>query len=69
MGEAMASRQGTQHWGVKAAACAAVVAWQVYELAKDSVFSASEGNLLHYGVIAAALGGLVVSLLRLNADY
>jgi len=64
----MASRQGTQHWGLKAAACAAVVTWQIYELAKDSVFAVRESNLPHYILIAAALGGLVVSLLKLGAD-
>jgi hypothetical protein len=68
MGEAMASRQRTQHWGLKAAACAAIVAWQIYEVASQSVFSPNEGNFSHYLIIAAALCGLVVSLLKLNAD-
>lgn len=67
MGEAMASQQGTQHWGLKAAACAAI--WQIYELASASVFEAGEGNLLRYAIIGAALCGLVASLLKLSADY
>jgi hypothetical protein len=65
----MASRQGTQHWGLKAAACAAIVVWQIYEVASASVFTPSEGNLLHYLLIGAALCGLIASLLKLNADY
>ncbi len=64
----MVQRPG-KHWGLKAAACAAIVVWQIYEMASASVFSSSEGNYLRYIAIGAALFGLVTSLLKLSADY
>lgn len=64
----MAPRQG-RNWGLKAAACAAIVVWQIYEMANASLFAPSEGNLLRYLVIAAGLFGLVASLVKLSADY
>ena len=69
MGEAMAPRQG-RNWGLKAAACAAIVAWQIYEMASASLFAPNEaGDLLRYLAIGAALFGLVASLVKLSADY
>jgi len=64
----MASR-AAGNWGLKAAACAAVVVWQIYEMARESVFAPSEGNLLRYFAIAAALVGLIASLVKLSVDY
>lgn len=64
----MVERTG-KHWGLKAAACAAIVVWQIYEMASASVFSPSEGDYLRYLVIGAALFGLVASLLKHSADY
>jgi hypothetical protein len=64
----MVQRQGN-HWGLKAAACAAIVAWQIYDLAKASAFLSNEGDYLRYLVIGAALFGLVASLVKLSADY
>jgi hypothetical protein len=62
-------RRPGKHWGLKAAACAAIVVWQIYEMASASVLSPSEGNYLRYLAIGAALFGLVASLLKLSADY
>jgi hypothetical protein len=58
-----------KNWGLKAAACAAIVIWQIYDMASASVFSPNEGNYLRYLVIGAALFGLVASLVKLTADY
>jgi hypothetical protein len=58
-----------KHWGLKAAACAAIVVWQIYEMASASVLSPGDGNYLRYLAIAAALLGLVASLVKLSADY
>ncbi len=62
-------RRSGANWGIKAAACAAIIAWQIYEMARSSVFSPDEGNALRYLVIGVALFGLIASLLKLNADY
>jgi hypothetical protein len=53
----------------KAAACAAIVVWQIYEMANASVFSPNNGGYVRYFVIGTALFGLVASLLKLSADY
>ncbi len=58
-----------KNWGLKAAACGAIVIWQIYDMASASVFSPNEGNYLRYLVIGAALFGLVASLVKLTADY
>ena len=58
-----------RNWGLRAAVCAAVVVWQIYEMARASVSSPSEGNALRYLILAAALFGLVFSLLKLGVDY
>ncbi len=62
-------RRPGKSWGLKAAACAAVVVWQIYDMAIASVLAPGEGNVLQYFVIGAALFGLVASLLKLSADY
>ena len=64
----MVQKRGT-NWGLRAIVCAAVVIWQIYDMASSSVFSSSEGGMLRYLVIAAALFGLVASLVKLTADY
>ena len=61
--------QREKHWGLKATACAAIVVWQIYEMANASVFLSNDGGYLRYFVIGAALFGLVASLLKLTADY
>ena len=68
MGEAMASRQQS-NWGLKAAVCAAVVIWQIYDMASASVFAPNDGNILRYFAIGAGLIGLVASLVKLSVDY
>ena len=58
-----------KNWGMRAAVCAAVVVWQIYESARASLFSSGEGELTRYVILGAALCGLVVSLLKLGVDY
>ena len=64
----MVERKG-KNWGLRAIVCAAVVVWQIYDMASASVFLPNEGNYLRYLVIGAALFGLVASLVKLTADY
>jgi hypothetical protein len=64
----MVQRQG-KNWGLRAAVCAAVVAWQIGEMASARAVFASESDALRYLVIGAALVGLVASLVKLSADY
>jgi Zn-dependent protease len=64
----MVQRAG-KNWGLRAAACAAVVVWQIYEMASARVFASNESDTLRYVVIGAALFGLIASLLKLSADY
>ena len=64
----MVQRPG-KNWGLRAAACAAIIVWQIYGVARASVFSANEGNDLRYLVIGVALIELVAALLKLSADY
>ena len=58
-----------KNWGLKAAACGAIVIWQIYDMASASVLTSNGSNVLRYVVIGAALLGLVASLLKLSADY
>ena len=51
-----------------AALCAAVVIWQIYEMATASVFSPGDAGYVHYLVIGVALVGLVASLLKLVVE-
>jgi len=64
----MAERQG-KNWGLRAVVCAAVVAWQIYDMVSARLTQSSEGDALRFVVIAAALFGLIVSLVRLSVDY
>jgi hypothetical protein len=61
-------RRQSSHWGLKAAVCAAIVAWQVYEMATASVFEPNEGNFLRYLIVGCALFGLVASLVKLSSE-
>ena len=58
-----------KNWGLRAAVCAAVVAWQLYDMASARVVASNEGDALRYIVIGVALIGLVASLVKLSADY
>jgi hypothetical protein len=64
----MAFRQGN-NWGLKAAACAAIVVWQIYEIVNVSVFAPDDGKQLHYLIVAVGLVGLIASLVKLSVDY
>ena len=64
----MVERQG-KNWGLRAAICAAVVAWQIYDMVSARLTQSSEGDTLRLVVIGAALFGLVFSLVRLSVDY
>lgn len=64
----MVERQG-KNWGLRAAICAAVVAWQIYDMVSARLTQSSEGDVLRLFVIGAALFGLIVSLVRLSVDY
>jgi hypothetical protein len=61
--------QREKHWGLKATACAAIVVWQIYEIANASAFMPNDAGYLRYLVIGAALFGLIASLMKLTADY
>jgi hypothetical protein len=61
-------RRQAGHWGLKAAVCAAIVAWQVFEMASASVIEPNEGNFLRYLIAGCALLGLIVSLQKLGAE-
>jgi hypothetical protein len=58
----------SKNWGLRAAFCAAVVAWQVYELATASVFAPGDSGYVNYLIVGVALIGLVASLLKLVVE-
>jgi hypothetical protein len=62
-------KRENKNWGLRAALCAAVVVWQIYEMAEASVFSPNDVGYVNYLVIGVALAGLVASLLKLVVDY
>jgi hypothetical protein len=64
---AMVKRQ-SKNWGLRAALCAAVVVWQVYEMATASVFAPSDVGYVNYLIVGVALIGLVASLLKLVVE-
>ncbi len=61
-------KRESKNWGVKAAFCAAVIAWQVYEMATASIFSPADVGYTRYVIVGVALIGLVASLLKLVTD-
>ena len=58
----------SKNWGLRAALCAAVVVWQIYEMATASVFAPGDVGYTHYLIIAVALAGLIASLLKLVVE-
>ena len=62
-------RAQRKNWGMRAAAFAAIIVWQIYESARASLSSSDDGALLRYLIIGAALFGLIVSLVKLGVDY
>ncbi len=63
------AQRPAKNWGLKALVCAAIVVWQIYEMASASVFAPNEGNTLRLLAIGVGLFGLIASLLKLSADY
>ena len=57
-----------KNWGLRAALCAAVVVWQIYELATASVFSPGDSGYVNYLIVGVALIGLIASLLKMVAE-
>ena len=64
---AMVKRQ-SKNWGLRAALCAGIVIWQIYEMATASVFAPGDPSYMHYLIIGVALVGLVASLLKLVVE-
>ncbi|MGD0188736.1 MAG: hypothetical protein ABSC25_26320 [Roseiarcus sp.] len=64
----MLQRSG-KNWGLRALGCAAIVVWQIYEMASARVSGSNDDDALRYVVIGAALIGLIASLVRLSVDY
>jgi len=58
----------SKNWGLRAALCAAVVVWQIYEMATASVFAPSDAGYVNYLIVGVALIGLVASLLKLVVE-
>ena len=63
----MVKRQ-SKNWGLRAVVFAAVVAWQIIDLASTSVSAPDDAGYLHYLIIGGALIGLVTSLLRVVVE-
>ena len=63
----MVKSQG-KNWGLRAALCAAVVVWQVYQLATAKMFALGESSYVNYLIVGVALIGLVASLVKLVAE-
>ena len=55
-------------WGLKAAVCAAIVVWQIYEMAVASVHASFDVGYASYLIIGLALVGLIASLLKLVTE-
>jgi hypothetical protein len=63
----MVKSQG-KNWGLRAAVCAAVVVWQVYQLATAKMFALGDSSYVNYLIVGVALIGLVASLVKLVAE-
>jgi phosphoglycerol transferase MdoB-like AlkP superfamily enzyme len=58
----------SKNWGLRAALCAAVVVWQICEMATASVFAPDDFGYVRYLIVGVALVGLVASLLKLVVE-
>jgi hypothetical protein len=58
----------SKNWGLRAALCAGVVIWQIYELATASVFAPGDTGYLNYLIAGVALFGLIASLLKMVVE-
>jgi hypothetical protein len=63
----MVSRQG-KNWGLRAALCAGVVIWEIYQMATTSVTTPGQGGYVGALILGAALAGLVASLLKMSTE-
>jgi hypothetical protein len=61
-------KRENKNWRLRAALCAAVVVWQIYEMASASVSSPSDVGYINYLIVGVALAGLVASLLKLVVE-
>jgi hypothetical protein len=64
---AMVRRQG-RNWGLRATFFAAIIVWQIYEMATANVFTTGEGGYLNLLILSGALIGLVASLVKLTTE-
>jgi hypothetical protein len=60
--------ESEQDWGLRAALCAGVVIWQIYELTTASVFAPGDTGYLNYLIAGVALFGLIASLLKMVVE-
>jgi len=58
----------SKNWGLRAALCAAVVVWQIYEMATASFIAPADFGDVNYLIVGVALIGLVASLLKLVVE-
>jgi hypothetical protein len=58
----------SKNWGLRAALCAAVVAWEIYQLATANMFALGDVSYVNYLVAGVALIGLVTSLVKLVVE-
>jgi hypothetical protein len=63
----MVRRQG-KNWGLRAALCAGVVIWQIYQYATTNVMSPGQGDYGGMLILGVALVGLVASLLKMSSE-
>jgi hypothetical protein len=63
----MARRQGS-HWGLCAAACAAVAGWRIYDMVSASVVNSGDSDTLGLLIVGGALTGVIASLLKLTTE-
>jgi hypothetical protein len=63
----MVRRQG-KNWGLRAMFCAGVVIWRIYLMATTSVTDPGQYGSVGMLILAAALIGLIASLLKLSTE-
>ncbi|THD42870.1 MAG: hypothetical protein E7774_14550 [Bradyrhizobium sp.] len=63
----IAKRQGS-HWGLCAAACAAIAGWRIYEMVSATVVNSGDSDTVGLLIVGGALTGLIASLLKLSTE-
>jgi hypothetical protein len=61
-------KRESKNWGLRAALCAGVIVWQIYEMSSASLFAPSDLGYAHYLIIGAALAGLTASLVKMLVE-